>query len=81
VKVAHFHYFVLACILAGGVAMLFFTRGNPSFQLLVGIATSVAYVFWGIIHHALAGDLHPKVVIEYMLIGGIAIMVFMTVLG
>lgn len=56
-----------------GLTLLYLTRGNPTLQFTIGVTTSVAYVFWGIIHHALNGDLHAKIVIEYILIGGIAI--------
>lgn len=75
------HYAVLLCILVGGVAAFYWVRPNVTLQLLVGIATSVAYMFWGIIHHTLKKDLHPKIVIEYMLIGAIAIVLLVTILG
>lgn len=39
--------------------------------LPVVIAVAVAYVLWSIVHHARSGDLHPKVVLEYV---GIAIL-------
>ncbi len=74
------HFVVLGCILVGGIALFYLTRGIPSLQLLVGIVTSLSYIAWGIIHHALSGDLHPKIVIEYVLIGSIAILVFSTML-
>lgn len=40
-------------------------------NLAVVIAVAVAYVLWGIVHHSRSGDLHPKVVLEYV---GIAIL-------
>lgn len=79
-KIQHIHYFVLLCILFGGLATFLATRGTPSLQAVVGVVTSLFYVAWGIIHHALEGDLHAKVVIEYMLIGGIAIILITTML-
>lgn len=72
-KIGSFHFLVLIIILGLGLGLLFFTRGDPTLQLTIGTITSVAYVLWGIIHHALKGDLHAKIVIEYILIGGIAI--------
>ncbi|OGG35729.1 hypothetical protein A2363_03075 [Candidatus Gottesmanbacteria bacterium RIFOXYB1_FULL_47_11] len=74
------HYLVLGALLTGGVATFFFVRSNVTLQLYTGIATSVAYVLWGIIHHALQKDLHPKIVIEYTLIGAIAIVLLVTIL-
>lgn len=72
------HTLVLFCILAGGAAMFWYGQGNVALQLAAGIVTSVAYVAWGIIHHAIAGDLHRKVVIEYVLVGLIAIVILAT---
>ena len=75
------HYVVLLCILSGGIGVFYWVRPNVTQQLLVGIATSVAYMIWGMIHHALKKDLHPKIVIEYILIGAIAIVLLVTILG
>lgn len=74
-------YLVLIAILAAGVWTFNFVRPNVTLQLLTGIATSIAYVLWGVIHHALQKDLHHKIVIEYMLIGAIAIVLLVTILG
>lgn len=61
--------------------MFLVARGNTGLQLMIGVVTSIAYVAWGIIHHAMQGDLHRKVVIEYVFIGGIAIILLFIVLG
>lgn len=74
------HLVVLGLILLGGGVTFFFVGGNSSAQLSVGIVTSLAYVAWGILHHSVEKDLHPKVVIEYVLIGLLAILVFSVVL-
>lgn len=73
-------YFVLGCILAGGVAAFYYVRPNTDLQFTIGVMTSIAYVIWGIIHHALKKDLHTRIVIEYMLMGAIAIVLLATVL-
>jgi hypothetical protein len=73
-------YAVLACILLGGSATFYYVRQSTGLQLIVGIITSIAYVFWGIIHHQQQKDLHRKVVLEYILIGLIAIVLLATVL-
>jgi len=80
-RVQLINYLVLLVILAGGVGTFYFVRPNVTLQLLVGIVTSIAYVFWGIIHHAIQKDLHHKIVIEYVLIGAIAIVLLVTILG
>ena len=73
------HYGILIIILLGGLVAFYSVRGNSSLQLLVGIVTSVSYVFWGIIHHMLDHNLHKKIVVEYLLIGAIAIILLATI--
>jgi hypothetical protein len=75
------HFFVLLILLGVGVGTFFYVQPNVALQLLVGITTSVAYVVWGLVHHAMQKDLHPKIVIEYMLIGAIAVVLLVTILG
>ncbi len=76
-----FHFLVLVIIIASGIGMFLLAKGNNALQLMIGVVTSVAYIAWGIIHHCLQGDLHRKVVIEYVFIGGIAITLLFIVLG
>lgn len=75
------HYLVLAFILIGGTMTFWFVRPDTFLQLVVGIVTSLSYVLWGIIHHWLQKDLHQKIVVEYILIGVIAVILLATVLG
>lgn len=75
------HFIVLLLILAVGVAMFLAAQANNGLRLMIGIVTSIAYVVWGIIHHTMLGDLHRKVVIEYVFIGSIAILMVFIVLG
>jgi hypothetical protein len=72
------HTIVLFTILLGGIFTFWFAKGNTSLQLAIGTVTTMAYVAWGIIHHSLKGDLHRKVVIEYVLVGLIAIVLLTT---
>ncbi len=73
-------YAVLVIILASGMYTFLYVSQSAYLQLVVGVLTSVAYVMWGIIHHLQQKDLHRKVVIEYILIGLIAIVLLATVL-
>lgn len=70
----------LLCILGLGIFLFWYTIGNRGVQFLVGVITSIAYVLWGLLHHALEGTLHKKVVVEYLLIGAIAVVLIMTIL-
>ena len=75
------HFIVLIAILAVGVLTFISVRPNTTLQLFVGILTAVAYVLWGFIHHAMQKDLHQNIVVEYLLIGTIAIVLLITMLG
>lgn len=73
-----FHGVILCCILGIGVYMFYAMRGNIQSQMAVGLSTSIAYVLWGIIHHMMVGNLHRKIVIEYVLVGIIAYILMLT---
>ena len=75
------HFLVLVAILASGIFTFIYVRPNTTLQLFVGIVTSIAYVIWGLIHHAVQKDLHRKIMVEYLLIGAIAIVLLVTMLG
>lgn len=72
------HTFVLLCILAAGLWSFWYAGGNVMLQLIIGGVTTIAYVLWGIVHHVMNGDLHKKVVIEYVLVGLIALVLLAT---
>lgn len=80
-RIQLFHYLVLLGILGGGVWTFFFVAPNVTLQLLVGLVTVLGYIFWGVIHHIIQKDLHHKIVIEYILIGAIALVLLVTMLG
>lgn len=75
------HFLILLGILGIGVASFFAAKGSSGLQFFIGVVTALAYVVWGIIYHAIAGDLHKKVVVEYVLIAAIAILLLEIVLG
>ena len=60
------HYLVLAVILNIGLAGFICFQYVRAVQFWVVFLTGVAYVIWGIIHHYLEGDLHLRVVLEYL---------------
>lgn len=74
------HYLVLIILLGMSTWMFKIFQGYQGFQLAIGVITSCLYIVWGIVHHSIVGDLHRKVVIEYILIGTIAIALCMIVL-
>lgn len=59
-------YLILGLIL--GIGYLTFNKlsGNTEKQLTIGVITATAYAVWGIFHHFHEGDLHWKIMIEYL---------------
>jgi hypothetical protein len=74
------HYIVLLCILCGGLGAFYYAGPDRALQFIIGVIIAVSYVAWGLIHHALQKDLHQKIVVEYILIGAIAVILMATVL-
>ncbi|MBI5452529.1 hypothetical protein HY945_03635 [Candidatus Gottesmanbacteria bacterium] len=68
------HYLFLIFFLALGITSFFYYSGYPDNQFFIAMATSLFYFIWGIVHHALEGDLHPKVMVEYLVISLLAIL-------
>jgi hypothetical protein len=75
------NFIILSIMLGIGLYAFFSLQGNQSAQLLVGIIISGAYALWGLMHHWIMGDIHRKVVIEYVLIGAIAITMLLIIFG
>ena len=74
------HYLVLLTILNLGVGMFYFLRFNPIYQIAVMAVTGMAYVLWGVIHHWHEEDLHPKIILEYILIALLANLIILSLL-
>lgn len=62
------HYLSLFGILLAGFAGLILFSYDKNFQMSIALATGGAYVAWGIVHHAVHGDLYLETVIEYIAI-------------
>ena len=62
------HYFVLFGLLFAGIAAFVMFSYDRIFQMIVSVAVALAYVAWGIVHHAIHRDLYFSVVIEYVVV-------------
>lgn len=75
----HGHYYIalFLILVSGGVGVLL-SSSNRAIEISFVVLTSLSYVFWGILHHALHHDTSAKIVIEYVLMGslGMAILLF-----
>jgi hypothetical protein len=73
------NFVVLAVILVSTVLLFAQVKDNKMMQMYVGVLLSVLYTTWGMIYHAMRGDLHPKVVVEYLLVSCIAVILITTI--
>lgn len=79
VKKHWLYYSLLILIGSIGLIVLSLSSYNKPLQLTVVILMTVLYVLGAILHHFFTHDVHPKIVVEYILIGalGIAITFFL----
>lgn len=74
------HYFTLLCMQLVGLWGIFWFSYQPATQLAVAVGMAVAYVGWGIYHHAQHKNLHLKIVFEYILVAMLAVLIFGSIL-
>lgn len=60
------HYVALFAILVFGLFSFWFFRRTPQAQVFSAFLTASFYVAWGVIHHYLEGDLHLRIILEYL---------------
>lgn len=68
------HYLVLLAIFITVLLSRMFFASETNLLILVLYLIILIYVGWGIIHHLAEHDLTPKIVVEYILIGMIAML-------
>lgn len=69
------HYLALLGILGAGVVGFYIFSYDRLFQAAVAVALAISYVAWGIVHHMIHDDLHPAVVIEYILVASLGLVI------
>lgn len=75
------HYLVLLFILIfGGVSMFYFQR-FPQAQVVSVFLTASFYVLWGVIHHYIKGDLHPRIVLEYLAVALLGFLILWSIIN
>ena len=60
------HYLTLMGILFAGFAGLTLFSYDKDFQLAIAVASSAAYVAWGVVHHVLHKDFQFEILLEYL---------------
>jgi hypothetical protein len=76
------YYISLLTILCLGLFLVILTSPNIIQQSLVILMTVFFYVLWGVVHHLINHELTARIVIEYVLIGGIGVaLLFFVIIG
>lgn len=65
-------YLILISILVAGFCLFIGFSYSRLAQMGITIALSAAYVIWGIYYHWSKKELHPKVIVEYLVIALLA---------
>ena len=74
------HYLSLAGILIAGIVGFIVFSYERALQIAVAIGMALAYVAWGIIHHAIHRDLYLSVVIEYIVVASLGLVVMLSLI-
>lgn len=69
-------YLIEFGVIAGGFAFLLTVNMTFYYQLFLVIGILLAYIVIGIMHHGKHHDIHPKVVLEYILISALIVALF-----
>lgn len=60
------HYISLVGILVAGFVGFYIYSYDRFFQIGIIVALCFSYISWGIIHHAIHGDISLSIVVEYL---------------
>lgn len=68
-------YFILGLIMIVGSALYIYFDHNSHYQRNVIYITGGSYFLWSLYHHYKKGDLHPSIIVEYLVIVFFALIV------
>lgn len=77
----HLHHYVsLTLLLVAGLIGVLATSSAKNIQMAFVVLTTIFYVGWGILHHAVNHDITTKIVVEYVLMGSLGMAVILFIL-
>lgn len=74
------HYLSLLGIVTASLLGLLYFSYDRGFQAAIAVSFGISYVVWGIVHHHIHDDLHPKIVLEYVTTAALGTTVLLLVL-
>lgn len=61
----HYLFLILFCLLAVGSTI--YLPNQKIIKASIIIVFSLSYFLWGIFHHTIEKDIHPEIILEYLL--------------
>lgn len=74
------HYVSLIGVITAALVGILVFPYDKSFQTIICISSGAAFVVWGIVHHHIHEDLHPKIVLEYIATASLGVVVLLAVI-
>lgn len=73
------HYLALIAFLSIGLALFLIFNYNRQIQIGITLVIAAGYIVWGMIHHTIKKQLHPRIILEYVLVATVAsvVMIFL----
>lgn len=68
------HYLFLLLMMAMGIVGVILFSSDRGIQLVVVWMMAVSYIIWGVVHHLVHQDFHPRVLLEYLLITAMGVL-------
>lgn len=66
------HYLALIAFLSIGLALFLIFNYNRQIQIGITLLMSLCYLVWGVVHHTIEKELHPKIILEYFVVATVA---------
>jgi|GEM_PF-2450415 len=73
------YYSSLIVLQAMGLWLMLLLSFDKQLQIRALFLTTGAYLFWALLHQQLHHSLHPKIVMEYIFVGGIGLAISLLV--
>lgn len=72
----HINYYLIEATILGLGFFITYSLGTFSQQVVGLIGVVLLYCIMGLVHHKIDHDMHPKIVLEYILISILVVSVF-----
>lgn len=77
----HFtHYASIFGIIAASLVGLTIFSYDKEFQSAIVVSSGISFFTWGLVHHHIHEDLHPKVIFEYLASAILGITILLSVI-